>query len=59
MKTVKATELSNFRMAGHNEKKYPAVIDNGILKEWIAIGWIDLRKATKEDHKKFPVVERD
>ena len=46
-------------MAGHNEKKYPAVIDNGILKEWIAIGWIDLRKATKEDHKKFPVVERD
>jgi len=59
MKKVKATELSKLRMAGHNEKKYPAVIDNGILKEWVAIGWVDLRKATKEDYEKFPVVVRD
>ena len=59
VKKVKATELSNFRMAGHNEMKYPAVIDNGILKEWVAIGWVDLREATPEDHKIFPVVERD
>ena len=53
MKTVKATELSKIRMAGGNEKKYQAVIDNGILKEWVAIGWVDLREATKEDYEKF------
>jgi hypothetical protein len=58
VETVKATELSNMRMAGHNEKKYQAVIDNGILKEWVAIGWVDVRKATDEDHKNFPVVVR-
>ena len=56
---VKVTELSNIRMAGHNEKEYPVVIDNGILKEWVAIGWIDLREATQKDYKKFPSVERD
>jgi hypothetical protein len=58
MKIVQANELSNIRMAGHNEKKYPAVIDEGILKEWVAIGWVDLRKAMKTDYKKFPVVVR-
>ncbi len=58
METVKATELSNLRMAGGNEKKYQAVIDNGILKEWVAIGWVDVRDATEEDFKKFPVVTR-
>jgi hypothetical protein len=58
VETVEATELSNIRMAGANEKKYQAVIDNGILKEWVAIGWVDLRKATDTDHKKFPVVTR-
>jgi hypothetical protein len=59
MKTVHAKELQNIRMAGHNEKKYPNVIDSGTLLEWVAIGWIELRKATDEDYKKFPVVVRD
>jgi len=59
MKTVKATELSKFRMAGGNEKKYKAVIDDGILKEWVAIGWVDLRQATEKDYEKFPTVERN
>ncbi len=50
METVKASELSKFKMAGGNEKKYQAVIDDGILKEWVAIGWVDLRQATDEDY---------
>jgi hypothetical protein len=58
MKTVNAKELQNIRMAGHNEKKYPVVIDNGVLKEWVAIGWVDVREATQKDYEKFPVVER-
>ena len=46
-------------MAGHNEKKYPAVIDGDRLIEWVAIGWVEVRKATEDDYKKFPVVVRD
>ena len=45
-------------MAGGNEEKYTAVIDNGILKEWVAIGWIDIREATEKDYEKFPTVKR-
>lgn len=59
MQTVHVNELRNIRMAGHNEKKYPAVIDGDRLIEWVAIGWVEVRKATKEDYKKFPVVVRD
>lgn len=55
-KTVKASELSIIKMVGNNEKKYKAVIENGILKDWIGFGWIDIRTATKEDHQKFPIV---
>jgi len=58
MKIVQATELSKFKMVGGNEKKYKAVIDDGILKEWVGIGWIDLREATEKDSEKFPVVQR-
>ena len=55
---VQAMELSKFRMAGGNEKKYSIVIDEGVLKEWVAIGWVDLREATDADRKKFPMVTR-
>ena len=58
MKTVNANELSKLRMAGGNEKKYNAVIDNGTLKEWVGIGWVDVREATKNDYEKFPTVKR-
>ena len=58
MKIVQAAELSKFKMAGGNEKKYKAVIDKGILKEWVGIGWVDVREATEEDYEKFPVVLR-
>jgi hypothetical protein len=58
MKTVQAKEVSKFKMVGGNEKKYKAVIDDGILKEWVGIGWVDVRKATKKDFEKFLVVQR-
>lgn len=58
MKKVKARELSKLKMVAGNEKKYKIVIDNGILKEWVAIGWIDIGEATEEDYEYYPVVER-
>ena len=58
MKTIKASELSTIRMVAGNEKRVKKVIDNGILIEWVAIGWVDVRKATLADYKKFPTVTR-
>jgi hypothetical protein len=56
--TIPAKELTNRAMVKGNEHLYSIVIDNGILKEWVAIGWLEVREATPEDFKKYPVVER-
>ncbi len=50
---VKRSELSNFKMVSGNENKYSIIIDSDIVKEWVGIGWIELRNATKEDYKKY------
>jgi hypothetical protein len=55
---VHAKELSNIKMVEGNEHTYNIVIDNGILKEWVAIGWIEVREATPEDFKRYPTVKR-
>jgi hypothetical protein len=51
---IKTSELSSLRMAAGNEKRYPIVIHNGTVKEWVGIGWIELRKATDDDCKRYP-----
>jgi len=56
-KKVKAKELSNLKMVSGNEKKFTKVIDEGTLKEWVAIGWIPVGKATKEDYLKYPEID--
>lgn len=53
---VPIAKLSNLRMAAGNEKKYTFVIHNGILKHWVAIGWIDIGPATPEAYKHYPEV---
>lgn len=58
MKTVPAHKLSNRAMVSGNEAYYRIVIDDGIVKEWVGIGWIELRKASKSDIGKYPTVER-
>jgi hypothetical protein len=52
MKTVKRSELSNMKMVAGNEKKYDAVIVDGVVKEWVGIGWIETD--AKPDPKKYP-----
>ena len=54
--TVNASELSNIRMVAGNENKYSKVIVGSELKEWVAIGWITLRKATPADADTYPRV---
>jgi len=57
MKTVKRSELSHIRMVCGNEKKYSKVIVDGKVKEWVAIGWIDIDE--KPDKRKYPVMVED
>jgi len=55
-KTVKAKELSTMKMSCGNAKKYPRVIQDGIVKNWVGMGWVDEDHATEEDYKKYPKV---
>jgi hypothetical protein len=55
--TVKRAELSTLRMTAGNEKRYPLVILDGVVKEWIGFGWINLRDADETDFNNLPVVE--
>lgn len=57
-KTVDVSELSIIKMVAGNEKKHPVVIDNGIVKHWVGIGWVDSRKATAKDSCMYPTVTR-
>jgi hypothetical protein len=57
MKTIDAKKLSNVAMVNGNEKRYSIVIHNGILKEWVGIGWIELRKANAADRSNYPRVK--
>ncbi len=54
MTTMIKRSKTNPLLMGNNPKK---VIDNGIVYEYVGIGWIALRKATKADYKRYPVVE--
>lgn len=54
---VQRSALSYLRMTAGNEKLHPIVIDDRTVKEWVGIGWIDLRRATADDYTKYPIVK--
>jgi hypothetical protein len=54
--TVKRSELSSWKMAAGNEKTITQVIFEGRVRDWVGIGWIDMREATSEDFATMPVV---
>jgi hypothetical protein len=56
MKTVKRAKLTSMAMSGGNENSIKKVIMAGTLKEWVGIGWVDLREATESDKSKYPKV---
>lgn len=55
---VEARELSSKAMCDGNESLYGIVVDGDTVKEWVGIGWIELRSATEEDREKYPTVVR-
>ena len=58
MTQIPAKELTNMAMVNGNEAFYKVVIDTGMIKEWVGIGWIEIRKANPADYKRIPEVER-
>ena len=48
MKTIKRHKLNPITMSVNNTIP-TIVIDNNIVKEYVGIGWINIRTATKKD----------
>lgn len=55
-KPVSFRDVSTIAMVAGKEKKIAKVIHNGVVKEWVGIGWVDLDPATAADFLKFPEV---
>lgn len=54
---VKASDLSLLKMVSGGEKRHKIVVDtDGILKEWVGFGWINLRPASEADRERWPCV---
>lgn len=56
-KPVDAARLTNLKMTAGGEAKLKRVVQGGILKEWVGIGWIEVRAATRSDRKRYPEVK--
>lgn len=57
-KTIDASKLASAVMAGGGERRIKRVIDEGMVKEWVGIGWIPIRRSTKQDRSRYPTVTR-
>lgn len=54
IKTVKRKEVTNFGMLTGGEKKYTKIIIDGVVKEWVGIGWVSIDD--EPDTNKYPVL---
>ena len=52
---IKISELSTIKMVAGNEATYSKVIMNGVVKEWVGIGWIDTNEIP--DTTLYPTVD--
>jgi len=52
---IKISELSITKMVAGNEATYSKVIMNGVVKEWVGIGWIDTNEIP--DTTLYPTVD--
>ena len=53
---VKASELTTLKMSCGNAKKFSRVIEDGMVKNWVGIGWVTEHKATAKDMLRYPKV---
>ncbi len=57
MDKIPRRAVTTHAMVAGNEAKYRIVVEGGFVREWVGIGWIELRPATPEDLEKYPTVE--
>jgi hypothetical protein len=57
-KEVRAEECSSFKMVSGNEKRLTRVIDDGVVKNWVGIGWVSEGSASEADRGELPHVIR-
>lgn len=55
-KTIPASECSIAKMVGVNEHKFTKVIHNGVVKQWVGIGWVSEGEPTKAQKETLPQV---
>lgn len=58
-KPVSFHDVSTIAMVVRNEKTISKVIHDGVVKEWVGIGWITLGPAKATDYLKIPQVKGD
>ncbi len=56
MVTVEPEELSTMKMSCGGPELYELVIDGGVLKRWVGIGWMDEGEPTEEQWETLPQV---
>ena len=54
MKTIPVARLGILAMTAGGERETSLVIHEGVVKEWVGIGWIELRDPTAEDRATIP-----
>lgn len=54
---INIKDLTSIKMVASGEKRITKVIRGGMVKEWVGIGWIDLRPATSRDRQRYPEVK--
>ena len=52
---VRRGQLSNLRMAAGGENRINKVIVDGVLKEWVGIGWTGDEPPTPEERRRYPL----
>jgi len=40
MTEVDISELSSYKMAAGNEKKFSKVVHGNVVKQWVGVGWV-------------------
>jgi hypothetical protein len=56
-KKITRRMVTTMAMVNGNEKKYPTIILNNELKDWVGFGWLSLGPASAADRLKYPTVE--
>jgi hypothetical protein len=53
---IHSDNCATVAMVAGGEDRIQFVIKSGKLKQWVGIGWIDVREATEQDYYTYPTV---